>query len=205
MNNVTFREACLQAADHIQARSHLYDFSYGGAPRDCDSGCALARVAGMLGLGIFGTHEDAAQLMGLKPELTSPMYGRGVPHKTHAFAFYNRMCELLGTAEWMNNAALAAKGLRLFAESKHCPADKPPERVESSPATLAWYGFDVAVKEVIAVPAPERRVRPVTIPSAADLYARITTLGWGVPVTDFRRVAGISTVHHDEEREHAAA
>ena len=99
----------LKAADFIEANPNQFDFGETDVPHTCDSpGCALGWIHHFSGIKGVAYGRQLIQYV-IDAE---HLFGHGVSDQD----FYDRMTELVGTAKWRDEAALCAKGLRLYAE-----------------------------------------------------------------------------------------
>lgn len=94
-------DAIMAAADHIEKNPALFRFAVSDTPRHCGSpGCALGWI------GYFGSLGKDSHKVGI-----------GLLGGDGEMKFYNWMnAKSTGLAPWTRDAAVCAKGMRLFAE-----------------------------------------------------------------------------------------
>jgi hypothetical protein len=104
---MNIRDAILKAADHIER--HPTDFSFNKifVPSCGTPGCALGWICAFAGISAGD----------------SIWYERIPGFVQHSSVFYSRMNDLVGHA-WKRDAAVCARGMRLYADKYH-PAEKP--------------------------------------------------------------------------------
>jgi hypothetical protein len=117
------REAILRAADWIEGHPEDFDFGMGDIPECGTPGCALGWISAFAGFKAPFRYTAAADALGLEPEL---FLGRHFfPLK--AYAFYNRMSDLVPYEIWKRSAMMCARALRLYADRWHPSPVKEPD------------------------------------------------------------------------------
>lgn len=108
-------QAIMKAADHIEANPSLYDFSC-SRPECGSPGCMLGWIGVYLGMPDDTINVEVSTALGLEQ-------WTGI--------FYHRVDELSGgNCQYVLDARVAAKGMRLYAEKYH-GHEKPQQRPTS--------------------------------------------------------------------------
>lgn len=134
-------DAIMKAADHIERHPKLFNFAEVWVP-DCGTpGCALGWIGHFAGVKHDG-YPQALSEIHVPRALTCASWD-----------FYARLESLTGGPRWRNDAAICARGLRLYAAQYHSDEKAKPITAPDWQAMASKWtvGDDVRSQEVARV------------------------------------------------------